>query len=251
MGKSKGYGTVKAAQKRFPTTAEATPAWKSPKVLIAAVVAVIVAVVLILTIGGGKDSDAADQGSVSVGAPHGPTSVTSGVPTGYTHDMDGAASAAVNYMQLVGNAQTGRVDVAKVRELATVPNPEANLGKVLETASDRRQSQANTGTTVPVSVAVGSTSADEAVVTIWATSVGVFRKAMPDGKPDPNARNAQMASLWSTTRIAVRWDEGKRTWLAKDWGYKQGPEPKDVTDIPVDDPIIAGLRSGQYTLFVN
>ncbi|KXP11598.1 hypothetical protein AXK57_21905 [Tsukamurella pulmonis] len=230
--------------------AEATPLWKNPKVIAAAVLVVALIVVGVLAVGKGGDSEAADQ-SAAVGAPHGPTSVTAGVPTGYTHDMDGAASAAVNYMQLVGNAQTGRVDVAKVRELATVSNPEPNLGKVLETASDRRQSQANTGTTVPVSVAVSSNSADEAVVTVWATSVGVFRKALPDGKPDPNAKNAQMASLWSTTRIAVRWDEGKRTWLAKDWGYKQGPEPKDVTDIPLDDPIIAGLRTGQYTLFVN
>lgn len=199
-----------------------------------AVVGVVVIVFRLLTGGTGSEPE-----GKAVQAPHGPASISEGVPSGYTRDKSGAATAAVNFIQAMGQAYAGKLDVAKIRAKSVVPQPGPKLGEALSSNENRAEGK-DVFSDVPLSIKVTSLTPDAATVSVWTATAGT------------SAINAsgQLATtvVWSTTDVQLVWSEGD--WKAKDWSFRQGPDPATAA-APVKGDAAQKIESGYYSFYVN
>lgn len=234
-----GAGSVATGSARKPW-------WRRGPVL-GAVAAVVVLVVIIWAIvsalGGDSGSSQSTQAGPAIRSAHGPTSITRGVPSGYTHDKAGAATAGANFITAVDEARLGRVTADAVKSQLVVSQPTQALTKVLDEDTDRQEAESagEVSNDVPVVTSVTSYSPDRAVVSVW--SVGASQMKVSDaGKVGVN-------TLWATTTVTLQWIDND--WKASDWSFQLGPNPDQAMFPDGDSPLRVAGVGGMYTFFVE
>lgn len=209
--------------------------WTSPpKLYILIAAALVVTVVAALGFAGGNDSS---DSATKVETVHGPTSFENGIPSGYTRDKGGAATAAVNVIQAISKANRGKADIGQVQARLVASTPSQALTKALADAKGRPATD-DVFNTVPATVTVGSITEQEAEVAVWTVTAG--QSAI-------NAAGQKaMSTVWATTTVALVWENGD--WKARDWRFKVGPEPSEVSD---PTQAAKDIESGYYSFFIN
>ncbi|OZC46685.1 hypothetical protein CH289_21815 [Rhodococcus sp. RS1C4] len=214
---------------------------RAPFVAAAAGIAVLViALVLVITLGGGSARDGNGGSSDAIRAVHGPTTVNDGVPSGYTRDEQGASTAAVNTIQAIAQAGQGRVEMNDVRSAMIVAEPGRNLADALAIESNRDEDD-DVLSLLPGAVTVTSFTQDAAQVSIW--TIGVGQSEINDtGK-------VAVSTTYSTTDLSLVWQEGD--WKAQDWSFRQGPRPEDASYPTADSTLGGQLTAGYYTFYID
>jgi hypothetical protein len=178
---------------------------------------VTVAALLVLAVafaGGGVlvgwvTADAAAPPSLAL-APHGPAVVVDGIPAGYPRDAAGAATAAVNFLQVCWSAASGVGTVNRIRTQMTAANPSA---EVIRTIGQGRAARPDTGQQLtPAAVTVLSQDLDRAVVSVWAVSA--YGSTIGD--------RTRTTGLWFTFDVALSWEQGD--WKVADLSSSDGPD---------------------------
>lgn len=226
-----------AASVREVGSSTATKAsWTSPPRLyyvIGGFLALVLVLVLAFATGGGDSEQATDTAETV----HGPTSFADGLPSGYTRDQGGAATAAVNIIQAISKANRGRADIGLVQQRLIAATPSETLSKVLTDARDRPATD-DLFNTVPATVTVGTVTEQEAEVAVWTVTAG---------QSVINAAGQKATStVWATTTVGLVWENGD--WKARDWRFQVGPEPSEVSEPSHDTKTI---ESGYYSFFIN
>ena len=163
----------------------------------------------------------------------GPSSVVAGVPVGYAHSPDGAASAAANYLGALAGPQlldppaydallrrmTTAEGYADLKRQADAGRPQAlqNLGVGGSPAPQLIVRSA------PLGYRIDSYSPEQATVSIWSVGlVGSSTTRPPDAS-------------WSTTTITIDWTGD---WRMSGYRTASGPVPPDsasqVPSLPTD-----------------
>lgn len=226
-----------------PDTAS-SPSRKWLLIAAAAAVALLVIAVLIKALTGG-DADAASgetAGAPSGGvrAAHGPVDVVDGVPIGYTRDEMGARTAAVNFTQSVGHSYEARITGTAVRDHAVSASATTALTEVVDNASNRSDDSRVTSA-VPLTTTAVNYTDDEAVVSIWANSLGQI--------PYGDAGEVGIISVYGTTTVTMVWEDGD--WKAADWSFENGPDPADARFPAADSPLAAQSAGSLYSVYVG
>lgn len=205
------------------------------KLLVYALGAAMVVALVVLVFGlltrGGDDRGGAPQ------APHGPGQIVDGVPSGYTRDKGGAATAAVNFMQASDAAWHGRVDITNVQKSLVAQNPTPALVAALDDAKDR-QNIGDVSATLPATVTVRTISPEAADVSVWTLSAG--------SSSLNQAGDTSTVAMWSTTDLHLVWEDAD--WKVQDQAFRVGPRPGEVTQTAADP---SQIESGYYSFFVN
>ncbi|MGX1763020.1 hypothetical protein ACWIG5_40065, partial [Streptomyces lydicus] len=204
---------------------------------LAAGVAGLLFLVAALSMHGCSDTSA---GGGQIRAGHGPTTVTAGVPTGYTRDRAGAATAAVNTVQALTQAGQGRVTATAVRSALAAVNPGPGLTKSMDIASGREH-DSNVLNVLPAAVTVESLNPDTAQVAVWTVAVSRYSIAPGD--------LVSVMTLWSSTTVSLVWERGD--WKAKDLATRSGPTPDQVVAPGSGSPLTLPLHGGYYTFYVD
>ncbi|MGW0085433.1 hypothetical protein [Streptomyces sp. NPDC003393] len=231
-------------------------------VTVVAVVVLLVAAIAFANRGGGGSS-AADSGGnghdpkAAATAPtgkHPVTTKTGGIPSGFSHDEQGAQSAAANYSVALGSAdmfdtaQRHRIvntvyapDVAARRQ-ADLDSAYSNE-KFLSNIGLEKNGTAPTGQTfvsrvVPVGTKVTSLSGDRASVEVWYTSLFGL-----SGEASTNP----VSESWYTTTYQLTWVDND--WKINDFQQKDGPVPvgRDQRASTADDMTKAVEEYGGFT----
>lgn len=177
-----------------------------------AVAAVVLGVALL---GGGLvvgrvTADPAPAGRSMALSPHGPATVVDGIPAGYPRDREGAASAAVNFLQTCWSAASGVGDVEKIRASMAAANPSA---EVVKTIGQGRVASPDSGQQLtPAAVTVRSQDDQQAVVSVWAVSS--YGGTVGD--------QTRTSALWITFTVALSWEQGD--WKVADLSITDGPD---------------------------
>lgn len=211
------------------------------RVIATGVVAVVflALVIALLTSGGGDDNKG--SGADAIRAAHGPTTTIDGVPAGYTRDQAGAQTAAVNFIQADGQTYQGRIDVAKLREVAVASDPSPSLQSVLDISSGRTD-LGKTVNNVPLIVTVTDFTQDSATVSVW--GMGVGQSPVSEGSD-----KVGILTVYSTTTVTVKWENGD--WKAQDWKFVSGPSADDAQFPAADSALSKPGANGFYTFYVN
>lgn len=209
--------------------------WTSPpKLYYIIAAALVVAIVAALAFAGGEDTS---DSATKVETVHGPTSFQDGIPSGYTRDKGGAATAAVNVIQAISKANRGKADIGQVQGRLVASAPSQALTKALADAKGRPATD-DVFNTVPATVTVGSITEQEAEVAVWTVTAG--QSAI-------NAAGQKATStVWATTTVALVWENGD--WKARDWRFQVGPDPSEVSD---PTRATKNIESGYYSFFIN
>ncbi|MFG1795786.1 hypothetical protein [Nocardia sp. NPDC049149] len=171
---------------------------------------------------------------------HGPTGVRDGVPIGYTRDVEGAATAAVNTVQALTQAGQGRITMDAVQAALLARDPGPHLRSSMRIGRDRIAS-ADVVNLVPAAVSVTAFTQSAARVVVW--TVAVSRTAIAEGAP------ISVVTAWATHTVELVWEHGD--WKAKDAAGQVGPTPEEVVAPGIDSPLGRPLQSGYYTVYVN
>ena len=211
--------------------------------VVGVVLLVIVAVLAVSCSGSDDTATTSSQSTTSsgIGSPHGPNKITDGIPSGYTRDKAGAATAAVNFMQAVSQAGQGRIDAGKLTDQSVASNPSPALSQVLSQASGRAADSA-VYSSMPVVTTVTSFDPNTAVVSIWELDSSQSRIGGQNGK-------VGVQTLWSTTTVTLSWSGSD--WKASDWSFKAGPNPADATFPAADSPLAQKATGGYYSFYIN
>ncbi|GAA4685014.1 hypothetical protein [Gordonia humi] len=247
MAKKKNYSGIVAAPNPDGAPPAATASrggrfWpRSRPVLITAAAVIAVVVILLIVIASCSGSDDGDGVSEpGIGSAHGPTSIEDGIPTGFTQDRSGAATAGVVFTQAVDQASAGRVSGDKLESKMVGPGPSAALTEVLNSASDRAERK-NVTNSAPAMVTVPLFTKDKAKVSIWAVTVG--QNALGD------SGKVGVATLWSTTTVTLSWIDDD--WKAIDWEFQSGPTPEEAQFPDAGSSLAEQATAGYYSFFIN
>ncbi|WP_284741849.1 hypothetical protein [Amycolatopsis sp. RTGN1] len=175
----------------------------------------------------------ATPSSGAVGGPHGPAKITQGVPSGYTHDQAGAATAGVNAVQLIVNVAHGQADSATAGKTWTASNADEAARAALSAGPDSPGS--NQTSKLPATTRVTAYSDSSATVEIWVVSVG----------STSGIGGASTADDWSTHTVRLSWENGD--WKVSSLRASKGPKPGDTGTTPSTTPLTNGL----YTYYIN
>ena len=158
----------------------------------------------------------ADAGVVAR-SPHGPERITEGVPSGFSRDEWGAASAAASLLQVCWAAASGAVDAARVRAVMVAADASP---AVLELAGPGRAGVGAWGQQLsPVGVRVERWEPDRAVVSVWAVSLY---------GAETGSGAAATSAAWLTATVALVWRDGD--WRTVDVRVVEGPDPNGAGD---------------------
>jgi hypothetical protein len=168
----------------------------------------------------------------SIGDP-GPSSVVAGVPVGYAHSPEGAASAAANYLGALAGPQLLDPPAydALLRRMTTTEGY-AELKRQADAGRPQALQTLGVGTSpapqlivrsAPLGYRIDTYSPDEATVSIWSVGlVGSSTTRPPDAS-------------WSTTTITLDWSGD---WRMSGYRTTSGPVPPDsasqVPSLPSD-----------------
>lgn len=204
--------------------------------------AVLLAVIVIITAvscgGGGSSSDGPSEDAIKTA--HGPDALIDGVPRGYTHDSSGARTAAVNFIQAIGEARMGRLDSAALSQHAVSSDPSQSLESVIDLGNDRDEREGEAINTVPLIATVTDFDQNEATVAVWAEAISQSPAGDDEGAP------MTVSSSYSTTEVTLAWEDGD--WKASDWSFEIGPDPKDARFVD-DGPLSELGGQGFYTFY--
>ncbi|OXM44250.1 hypothetical protein CFP71_40570 [Amycolatopsis thailandensis] len=167
-----------------------------------------------------------------VAAPHGPAKFTHGVPSGYTRDRAGAATAGVNAVQLVNNLAHGQASP----EIASTTWPASTADEGTRQALATRSGSADQTSKIPATTRVTAYADSSASVEVWVVAVG---------SGDAVGGGTNTAARWSTHTIQLRWENGD--WKVAGLRANSGPQPGDTGATPVTEPLTNGL----YTYYIN
>jgi hypothetical protein len=164
----------------------------------------------------------------------GPSNVAFGVPVGYAHSPDGAASATVNYLDALAGPQL--LDPSTYDALLRRMTTEDGFAQLKRQAdAGRPQALQNLGVggspapqlivrSAPLGYRVDAYSPQQATVSIWSVGIVGSSTTRP---PDAS---------WSTTTIIVNWQQGD--WRMSGYRTAAGPVPPDsasqVPSLPTD-----------------
>ncbi|OZD70531.1 hypothetical protein CH263_06330 [Rhodococcus sp. 06-1059B-a] len=208
--------------------------------ILAGAVVMALSLILVIAFTGRESGIGGDTGSDAIRAVHGPTTVSGGVPSGYTRDEQGASTAAVNVLQAFDQASQGRIDMNDVRSTMIAADPGAELAREVELGSNRDLSE-DVMNTLPAAVHVSSFSTDAAQISVW---------TMTTTQSDLNGSGTvAVSTLWATTDISLVWQDGD--WKAQDWSYRQGPRPEDASYPAADSALGGQLTAGYYTFYID
>lgn len=227
------------------TTPAATPIRPKRPLLVAGAIGlallILVGIIVASCSGGGSGDGDSTTTTRGIGSAHGPASIVNGIPTGYTRDKPGAATAAVNFMTAVSEAMQGRVSGAKLKDMRVAADASPALLKVIQSASDRREVAGEASSSSPAMTTLQSFSNDKAVVSIWSVTAGQT-KLNDEGK-------IGIMTVWSTTTVTLSWSG--EDWKASDWQFANGPDPKNATFPAGDSAMATKMQTGYYSFFVD
>lgn len=179
-------------------------------------------------------SSAGHAEGAGIGAPHGPTTITQGVPSGYSHDPSGAATAAINVVQLLNNVAHGQANPATVGRTWIASNADAAVRAALSAGAEATGGDQTNK--LPVSTRVTGYSETAATVQVWVVSVGSSTGI---------GGGTLTAAQWSTHTIGLNWEAG--SWKVTSVSVSPGPQPGDNSTTAEPAPIAGGL----YTFYIN
>lgn len=233
-------------------------------VTVVGVVVLLIAAIAFANRGGDDSSSSSGSGNgggnatkTSPTAPSGQRPVdtnTGGIPTGYSHDVQGAQSAATNYGVALGS--TGMFDANQRHAIVnTVYAPEVAAARQsdLDSAYSSEKFLTNIGLTkdgkapagqtfvsriIPVGTKVTSSGADSATVELWYTSLFGL---------SGNSSTNPVSESWFTTTYQLKWISGD--WKVADFTQKDGPVPvgRDQKASTADDMTKAVEEYGGFT----
>ena len=206
-----------------PTSAPNEPRTRvaRPLVLALAVVIALVAGVLVGRYALPASSEQAQHGQTQpsesptgAGArEHGPKTITKGVPSGFTRDREGAASAAMIAVQLLTAVAHGNADPEVVKTTWIASSADQATRRLF---SEARASSGNDRTSkAPADFTVKDFTGDQAVVELWVSSVGIG--------PGLSGRGVIRAQAWSTVTYRLAWEAD--TWKVATVKTVDGPQP--------------------------
>ncbi|WP_431996598.1 hypothetical protein [Streptomyces fungicidicus] len=229
-------------------------------VTVVGVVVLLIAAIAFANRGGG-DSAAEEGGGDSpksaATAPSGEKPVkakSAGIPSGYAHDRQGAESAAANYAVALGSAEMFSKD--RRHEIVTAvyaPDVAAARQTALDQAYSNAEFLTNIGLgkdgkapagqtfvsrVVPVGTKATGTTASDASVEVWYTSLFGLSG---EGSTNP------VTESWYTTTYQLKWINDD--WKVTDFQQKDGPVPvgRDQKASTADDMTKAVEEYGGFT----
>ncbi|MGI3226184.1 hypothetical protein ACRJ4B_22360 [Streptomyces sp. GTA36] len=228
-------------------------------VTVVGVVVLLIAAIAFANRGGGDSGSDESGGDKTKSAPTAATgdqpveTKAGGIPSGFSHNQQGAESAAANYSvvlvsaDILKPARRGEI-VQQVFVADKVAALQAKLDKAyskeflsnvgLDENGNAAAGQTYVSRTMPVGTKVTDHSADEATVEVWCT--GVFGTAGDDSK-NP------VSNDWFTMTLQLRWADGD--WKVDSFSQKDGPAPVngDNTVSPSDEISKAVEEFGGFT----
>ncbi|GAA4031422.1 MULTISPECIES: hypothetical protein [Streptomyces] len=229
-------------------------------VTVVGVVVLLIAAIAFANRGGDDSSStdgAASQPETASTAASGDRPVeakTGGIPTGYAHDAQGAQSAAANYSVALGSAEMFSAarrheivntvyapDVAAARqtELDSAYSSESFLTNIgLNKNGTAPSGQTFVSRVIPVGTKATSSSASDATVEVWYTSLFGLSG---EGSTNP------VSESWYTTTYQLKWVGSD--WKVTDFQQKDGPVPvgRDQRASTADDMTKAVEEYGGFT----
>ncbi|MEU1278772.1 hypothetical protein [Streptomyces sp. NPDC005805] len=261
-----GYGGSGQTRTRLPGAADTDvyggarrPVRTSRSLIgVVGVIVLLIAAIAFANQGGGDDTDGGSAKSPAA-APTAPSGVrpvkgtTSGIPTGYPQDEQGAQSAAANYAVALVSADILKPDrrggiVRQIFLKDRIAELEGRLDQAyskdfLKNIGLDEKGEAPTGMTyvsrtAPVGTKTTQFSPDSATVEVWCT--GVFGTA---GVSSTNP----VTNDWFTMTLKLRWSEGD--WKVESFAQKDGPAPvnADRTASSAEDISKAVEQYGGFT----
>ncbi|MGW0168952.1 hypothetical protein ACWDWT_27855 [Streptomyces sp. NPDC003343] len=228
-------------------------------VTVVGVVVLLIAAIAFANRGGGdSSSDSGDNkpntSATAASGTHPVKSKSSGIPSGFAHDQQGAASAAANYGVALGS--TGMFDAAQrhtIVDAVYTPQVAANRQADLDRAYSNKEFLSNIGLTsdgtapggatfvsriIPVGTKVTKYSSVSATVELWYTSLFGLSG---DASTNP------VSESWYTTTYQLKWTNGD--WKVTDFTQKDGPVPvgRDQKASTADDMTKAVEEYGGFT----
>ncbi|RSM80599.1 hypothetical protein DL991_10840 [Amycolatopsis sp. WAC 01375] len=167
-----------------------------------------------------------------VAAPHGPVKINQGVPSGYTRDRAGAATAGINAVQLVTNLAHGQAAPEIASTTWTASTADDGTRRALST----RPGSADQTSKIPATTRVTAYTDAAATVEVWVVAVG---------SGDAIGGGTNTAARWSTHTIQLTWETGD--WKVAGLRANSGPQPGDTNAAPATAPLTNGL----YTYYIN
>ncbi|MEW2268123.1 hypothetical protein [Streptomyces sp. NPDC047868] len=228
-------------------------------VTVVGVVVLLIAAIAFANRGGGDSGSDESGGDKTKSAPTAATgdqpveTKAGGIPSGFSHNQQGAESAAANYSvvlvsaDILKPARRGEI-VQQVFVADKVSALQAKLDKAyskeflsnvgLDENGNAAAGQTYVSRTMPVGTKVTDHSADAATVEVWCT--GVFGTAGDDSK-NP------VSNDWFTMTLQLRWADGD--WKVDSFSQKDGPAPVngDNTVSPSDEISKAVEEFGGFT----
>ncbi|OSP41997.1 MULTISPECIES: hypothetical protein [unclassified Streptomyces] len=231
-------------------------------VTVVGVVVLLIAAIAFANRGGGDS--AAEEGDGSVDSPKSAATAPSGekpvdtkaagIPSGFAHDRQGAESAAANYAVALGSAEMFNKD--RRREIVNAvyaPDAAASRQADLDRAYSDAEFLANIGLdksgqapagqtfvsrVIPVGTKVTASSASDASVEVWYTSLFGLSG---EGSTNP------VIESWYTTTYQLKWINND--WKVTDFQQKDGPVPvgRDQKASTADDMTKAVEEYGGFT----
>ncbi|WP_055613375.1 hypothetical protein [Streptomyces phaeochromogenes] len=266
-GDDGGYGGTGQTRTRLPDSAGdvyggARRGGRSSSrslVTVVGVVVLLIAAIAFANRGGGDSGSDESGGDKTKSAPTAATgdqpveTKAGGIPSGFSHNQQGAESAAANYSVVLVSADilkpARRSEIVQQVFVADkVAALQAKLDKAyskeflsnvgLDENGNAASGQTYVSRTMPVGTKVTDHSADAATVEVWCT--GVFGTAGDDSK-NP------VSNDWFTMTLQLRWADGD--WKVDSFSQKDGPAPVngDNTVSPSDEISKAVEEFGGFT----
>ncbi|WP_329218729.1 hypothetical protein OG352_20315 [Streptomyces sp. NBC_01485] len=233
-------------------------------VTVVGVVVLLIAAIAFANRGGGDSSSTSADGSTGAGKPKTTSTAASGtkpvesksgtIPTGYAHDAQGAQSAAANYAVALGSADMFLTDRRhQIVDTVYAPTVAATRQSALDTAYASETFLSNIGLdkdgtapdgqtfvsrVIPVGTKVTASSASNATVEVWYTSLFGLSGA---------ASTNPVSESWFTTTYQLTWTDND--WKVADFQQKDGPVPvgRDQQASTADDMTKAVEEYGGFT----
>ncbi|UUU23219.1 hypothetical protein [Streptomyces sp. DSM 40750] len=234
-----GYAGTGQTRTRLPEGGADPRRGRSSSRSLVTIVGVVVLLIAAIAFAnrGGSDSDTdgtpgGDKAETAPTAASGERPVetkTGGIPSGFTHDQQGAESAAANYSVVLVSADilkpVRRSEIVQQVFVADkVADLEDNLNKAYDTdfltnvGLDKNGNAPSGSTyvsrTMPVGTKATSYSDSTATVEVWCT--GVFGMASED-------TTSPVTSDWFTMTFQLRWADDD--WKVDSFAQKEGPAP--------------------------
>ncbi len=196
---------------------------RNGRVLLTLLVAAILAVAAVFGgyLWGHHTATAATQATASVGVPAvnvavptvpaGPTRIAGGIPSGFSHDRNGAIAAGIGFLQVEATVDAGMTSVAEVKAQLLAANPSVPVMALLtnkgtqDGTADPAHPQAFVNT--PIAVKVSAVSATAAQLSFWSCLSG--GSANGPGQPLYATTNCNLEN------IALSWERGD--WKVADY----------------------------------